>query len=75
MIEWWWSWLLMSIGLLGLWLAGSQNKYGWTISLFAQILWAAYAVVTEQYGFILSAIAYSYVYFRNFKKWNTETGE
>jgi hypothetical protein len=69
MIEWWWSWLLMTLGITGLWLAGSKDKTGWLISLFAQVLWIIYAIVSEQYGFIVSALAYSFVYLRNFKKW------
>jgi hypothetical protein len=75
MIDWWWSWLLTSIGLLGLWMAGSQNKLGWIVSLSVQVLWVLYAIATEQYGFIISACAYSFVYVRNFKKWNKQAGE
>lgn len=71
MIAWWWSWLLMAIGVLGLWLAGSHNKLGWMIGLSAQILWLIYALVTEQYGFIISAFAYGFVYLRNFNKWKS----
>lgn len=69
MIPWWWSWLLSIIGLIGLWLAGSKNKYGWIFGLSAQFLWFLYAIVSHQFGFILSSIAYGIVYFRNFKKW------
>lgn len=69
MVAWWWSWLLTAIGILGLWLAGSNNKVGWMIGLLAQVLWIAYAIVSKQYGFLLSALAYGTVYFRNFKRW------
>lgn len=69
MVAWWWSWLLTAMGILGLWLAGSNNKKGWMIGLFAQILWISYALVSKQYGFLASAFAYGTVYFRNFKRW------
>lgn len=59
----------MLFGLLGLWMAGSKNKTGWMVGLLAQLLWFLYAVVTQQYGFIVSAIAYGIVYYRNFQKW------
>jgi hypothetical protein len=64
-----WSFVLAAVGILGLWLAGSRNRHGWAIGFFAQALWAAYAVATQQWGFILSAVAYSVVYLRNYTKW------
>ena len=68
-----WSWILMSVGLLGLWLAGSNNRLGWALGIFAQVLWIIYAIQTSQYGFIISALAYGAVYARNFKKWKVNT--
>lgn len=73
MIPWWWSWLLSVIGITGIWLAGSKNKNGWLIGIFAQILWITYAVVTNQYGFILASLCYGFVYARNYIRWKRET--
>ena len=67
-----WSYVLASIGILGIYIAGKNNKWGWAIGLAAQSLWIIYAVVTSQYGFIVSAIAYGYFYGLNFYKWNME---
>jgi len=64
---WWWSWLLTSLGLLGLWLAGSQKRVGWGIGIATQLLWAVYAIRSQQYGFLVSATAYAMVYGRNFR--------
>lgn len=61
--------MLTAVGVTGLWAAGSKKAWGWAIGLGAQVLWIAYAVQTEQYGFIASALAYGTVYFRNFRKW------
>ena len=36
------------------------------------MLWFTYAIVTEQYGFILSAFAYGFVYAKNFLAWHRE---
>lgn len=67
-----WSFVLAAVGICGIALAGSKMKIGWAIGLFAQVLWIIYGLVTHQWGFILSAVAYGYVYARNWWKWYTE---
>lgn len=64
-----WSYLLAAVGILGIWLAGRKSAWGWAVGLGAQLLWIAYALVTAQYGFILSALAYGAIYGRNWWKW------
>lgn len=66
---WWWSWLLAGIGIVGLYVAGSKKAWGWLIGLAVQVLWIAYALATEQYGFVASALAYGFVYGRNYLRW------
>lgn len=67
-----WSFALSAVGIIGIALAGSKLKLGWAIGFLAQFLWLAYALVTHQWGFILSALAYGYVYARNWWKWYVE---
>lgn len=67
-----WSIGLSLIGILGIYLAGSKNIWGWVLGLTAQVLWFVFAIVTKQYGFILSAVAYGCVYGRNFIKWRKD---
>ena len=62
-----WSWALSAIGITGLWLAGSRRHWGWLVNAGSQVVWATYAVVTDQWGFIPACIAYSVVYIRNFR--------
>ncbi len=69
-----WSWLLTAVGVTGLFFAGSKRKVGWVIGLGAQVLWLAYAVTTQQYGFLVSAFAYGLVYARNWLKWRADAG-
>jgi hypothetical protein len=56
-----WSWVLMAVGLTGLWLGSGGHRVGWAIGLFAQLLWLTYGVVTGQLGFLVSAVAYGIV--------------
>lgn len=73
MIDWWWSWLLAGIGLTGLWLAGNHNVHGWRIGVAVQVLWITYAIVTRQWGFIASALAFGFVNGRNLMKWQRQS--
>lgn len=61
----WWAWLLAALGISGLWLAGQRKRSGWALGAAAQLLWIAYALRTEQYGFIATALVYGLVYCRN----------
>jgi nicotinamide riboside transporter PnuC len=60
------------IGIVGIWLAGRRNLWGWAIGLAAQVLWIVFALVTAQYGFIFSALAYGFVYARNWLRWRRD---
>lgn len=67
-----WSYSLAAIGILGIYLAGRRNLWGWAIGVAAQALWIVYALATDQFGFIVSAVAYAVVYGRNWAKWSRE---
>lgn len=69
---WAWSWLLTSVGITGLFLAGSKKKIGWALGIAVQVLWIAYALATEQLGFVVSALVYAGVYARNWLRWHRE---
>lgn len=71
----WWSWLLASIGLLGIWLTGSRRRVGFLLGVGAQVLWLAYAITTGQWGFIATAIAYAVVYGRGWLAWGRPSPE
>lgn len=70
-----WSLVLAAVGVFGLWLAGRKNWVGWAVGLGAQVLWFAYALVTKQYGFIVSALAYGWVYGTNLVRWRKDARE
>lgn len=68
-----WSYVLAAVGIVGLYLLGSKKRVGWLIGIFAQILWVVYAFATQQYGFILSAVAYAFVNIRGYKLFEKKT--
>lgn len=67
-----WSWLLSIVGVAGFVLAGKKIWWAWYINLGCQVLWFTYAIVTEQYGFILGAAVYTVVFAINARKWTIE---
>ena len=75
MSAWWWSWLLTAVGVTGLYLAGQKVWWSWFVGLGAQFLWLGYALATQQYGFVVSAVAYGWVYGRNGLAWASERGD
>lgn len=68
------DWVLATVGVTGVALAGQKRTrgYGWMIGIAVQVIWVAYALMTEQYGFILSAAAFGIVNTVNFITWYRE---
>lgn len=69
---WIWSWVLSLWGMAGLFIAGRGPKvsgWGWAINLSGQVLWVAYALSTQQYGFLLAAVGYGTIFYLNFTRW------
>jgi len=71
----WWSFVLTFVGVIGFLLAGRRVWWSWYVNLACQALWLAYAIVTEQYGFIVAALVYSYVFGKNAILWTKEHRE
>lgn len=71
----WWSVVLAVIGVLGLYLTTRKMAAGYAVGVGVQVLWITYAVVTAQYGFIFSALAFGAVNALGFYKWKTEGNE
>lgn len=64
-----WSYVLTLVGATALLVAGRKKAAGWVIAFCSQGLWATYAVVTHQPGFILGSLIYGYVYALNWFTW------
>lgn len=69
---WWASWVLAAFGIATMFFAGQRKWWAWAIGILTETLWIGYSIVTEQYGFIVAALAYMIVYFRNTMKWRSD---
>ena len=67
-----WSWVLGTIGVAGIYFVGRKTIWGWIVLLSNEVLWITYALLTKQYGFIFSAIAYGIVYVKSFLHWKKD---
>lgn len=70
-----WSWLLGAVGVVGFVLAGRRVWWSWYVNLGCQGIWFAYAFVTQQYGFIATALVYTVVFGKNAISWTKEHRE
>lgn len=68
----WWSIALTTLGVIGLYLTMRKQLAGPIIGAGVQVLWIAYAIATEQWGFIASALIYGAVNVYGIQRWNTE---
>jgi hypothetical protein len=56
-----WSVILPALGLTALVLVDRRPVLSWIITIVDEVVWIVYAVVTCQYGFIVTALAYAVV--------------
>lgn len=65
----WWSWTLTAVGITGF-LLTSRGRWGvgWSLNIAVQVLWFTYAIVSRQWGFIVSACVYSVVFSLNLRR-------
>ncbi len=68
-LAFWLSLVLAAGGCVGLLLAGRGMWQGWALGLAVQPVWAAFAVVTEAYGLLITCLMYGAVYGRNLLAW------
>lgn len=63
--------MLAAIGICGIFVVGQKTIWGWWVLLFNECLWIIYAITTEQYGFIVGAVAYAAVYIKSYLHWKS----
>lgn len=67
-----WSWVLTIVGLIGFFLAGKKVWWCWYVNIANQVIWVTYAIITEQWGFLIGAIAYTWVFTQNAYSWTRD---
>lgn len=68
-----WSWALAAGGITQLILTGRMIRAGWLVGLATSIGWAAYAVTTDSWGFLVSAGVFGGVHIRNWIAWGKKS--
>ena len=63
-----WGFILTAMGLLAMWLVPKRPKLGWSIGIASEVVWLAFALATDQPGFVIGAVLYGIVYGRNLWK-------
>ncbi|UVK59353.1 PnuC-like nicotinamide riboside transporter [Gordonia phage Pherobrine] len=71
----WWSWTLTAVGMTGIYLTTQKKIIGFAIGLGAQFLWITYALVSSQYGFIVSAFGYGFINMLGLIRWSRKDEE
>ena len=67
-----WSYILTAIGLVGFHFVAKKQWWAWWINVANQVLWFTFAIVTQQYGFIAAACAYTFFFTKNALEWTKE---
>jgi nicotinamide riboside transporter PnuC len=67
-----WSYILAGLGVLSLYLTGKKLKSGWVVGLVNSGLWITYGITSNQYGFIVSAVVFIVVQYKNYLAWDRE---
>jgi len=66
------TWVLGAVGITGFILAGNKVWWAWLVNLGCQVLWIAYAILSHQPAFFVTAMFYSAVFGWNSWKWIRE---
>lgn len=68
-----WSWALAAVGVSGLYLTTKKLAIGFAVGVAVQGLWIAFALVSGQLGFILSALGFAWVNALGWYRWTRNT--
>ena len=61
--------LLSILTIIGMWLIGNKNYWGWIVGLVNQTLWITFAIVFKAWGLLPLTLVLIVVYTRNLTKW------
>jgi len=64
-------WLMSLISVISLFKAGSKSQNAWLWMLLSQVLWLIWIPITNNWGLLPGAVAYTVVAIRNHYAWKT----
>lgn len=67
-----WSYGLAGLGIAQIVLTGQKKRIGWIVGLATSCLWVAFALVTKQYGFLISSTVFGTIHVRNWIAWGKD---
>lgn len=67
-----WGWILSVLGLVGFYVTGKKIWWGWWLNVAAQAVWYAYAIATQQWGFLVMTTMYTIIFTKNAIEWTKE---
>ena len=66
------DWVVTIVGLIGFHLAGKKIRWAWYVNIANQVLWVIFAVISQQWGFLVGAGFYLAVFIKNAVSWTKE---
>lgn len=69
------TWILTIVGLTGFFLAGRKIWWAWYVNIANQLIWFAYAVITQQWAFLIGVAVYTVVFTQNAIKWTRDRND
>lgn len=64
-----WSFALAGLGILQIYLTGKKLRIGWVVGIGTSVLWFVYGLATAQYGFLISAVVFGAIHWKNWRVW------
>ena len=66
------DWIAAAIALLGVYIIGTKNKYGFLICIISGVIWCIVASLTRVHGLFLEVVPMFVLNIWNFNKWRRE---
>ncbi len=63
------DWVATACGLLGVYLIGNRNKFGFVVFMVASISWIVFGSITGSYAVIIGSTIFLFLHARGLYKW------
>lgn len=66
------DWLATACGLMGVFLLGNKNKYGFLVFMMASASWVTFGVITGSLAVMLGSTIFFFMHFRGWLRWRRD---